>query len=202
MKIVRAIFGTALLVSLTSCAAPQTTWTSLFDGQSLGKWQGDPKVWRVENGYISGKAEQVAANTFLIYPETFDNFIFEAEVMLMETGSFPNSGIQFRSRKTGDFTVQGYQVDMGQIYWGSLYDEGTGPMADTTPHALETLKASDWNKIEIEAKGQHLSVKVNGVQAAQYETATVESGIIALQYHAPGENFEIRFKNIRLRSLE
>jgi hypothetical protein len=191
----------ALLFLLTSCGVSQE-WINLFDGQSLGKWQGDPNVWRVENGYISGKAEQVSANTFLIYPDTFADFILEAEVMLLEAGNFPNSGIQFRSRKTGDFTVQGYQVDIGKTIWGSLYNEGTGPMADTTPQALKTLKANDWNKMAIEARGQRSSVSVNGVQAAQYETATVPDGIIALQYHAPGENFEIRFRNLRLKRLE
>jgi hypothetical protein len=54
----------------------------------------------------------------------------------------------------------------------------------------------------IRAEGQSLSVTVNSVQAAQYEGATVSEGIIALQYHAPGENFEIRFRNIRLKELE
>lgn len=201
MTILQAIVSVALLFILTSCASSQT-WLNLFDGQSLGKWQGDPNVWRVENGYISGKTEQLAANTFLIYPETFADFILEAEVMLIEEGSFPNSGIQFRSSRTGDFTVQGYQVDIGKAVWGSLYNEGVGPLAGTTPQALETLKANDWNRIVIKARSSRLSVTVNGVQAAQYETATVPDGMIALQYHAPGQNFEIRFRNLRLRELE
>lgn len=201
MNVTRNLVVLSLLFITTSCGTSQS-WISLFDGQSLGKWQGDPSVWRVENGYISGKTAQLSANTFLIYPETFADFILEAEVMLLEAGRFPNSGIQFRSRAVGEFTVQGYQVDIGRTYWGSLYNEGTGPMADTTPQALETVKANDWNKIVIEARGQRLSIKVNSVQAAQYENATVPDGIIALQYHAPGENFEIRFKNLRLQRLD
>jgi hypothetical protein len=140
----------ALLFLLTSCGESRE-WISLFDAQSLGQWQGDPNVWRVENGYISGKAEK---------------------------------------------------VDIRQTFWGSLYDEGTGPIADTTLQALETLQKNDWNKIVIKAEGRRLSVTVNGVQAALYETATVPEGIIALQYHAPGENFEIRFRNLWLKRLE
>jgi Domain of Unknown Function (DUF1080) len=197
----QSVIAIFFLLVLTSCATSQS-WINLFDGQSLGKWQGDPAIWRVENGYISGKTAQLSANTFLIYPDTFDNFILETEVMLLDAGSFPNSGIQFRSRTVGQFVVQGYQVDIGKSIWGSLYDEGTGPMADTTAQALGTVKKNDWNKVMIEAKGQRLSFTINGTQAAIYETAVVPAGIIALQYHAPGENFEIRFRNIRLQKLE
>src|SRR5207244_3423415 len=41
-------------------------WISLFNGKDLAGWDGDPAVWRVENGAISGKAEKIARNTFLI----------------------------------------------------------------------------------------------------------------------------------------
>jgi hypothetical protein len=192
-----------LLFVLAACSPSKTqTWTNLFDGQTLNGWKGDPAVWRVENGYISGKAERLETNTFLIYPRTFADFVLEAEVMLLEAGRFPNSGIQFRSREVGQYEVQGYQVDIGQTYWGSLYDEGSGSLADTTPQTLETLQQNDWNKIVIRAEGQSLSVTVNSVQAAQYKGAAVSEGIIALQYHAPGESFEIRFRNIRLKELE
>ena len=192
-----------LLLALTACVSGHDQgWMSLFDGRSLGRWQGDPNVWRVENGYIVGKAERVGANTFLIYPEEFANFTLEAEVMLIEAGSFPNSGIQFRSRVVGPFAVQGYQVDVGRQFWGSLYEEGKGPMADTTSQALQSVRADDWNQLVIRTDGQRLSVRLNGVEAAQYDSATVTRGIIALQYHAPGENYEVRFRNLRIRKLE
>src|SRR5438309_1581621 len=63
-------------------------WITLFNGQSLKGWYGDPKVWRAENGYISGKAEKVAHNTFLIYNHPFANFELTAKCMLLKGKGF------------------------------------------------------------------------------------------------------------------
>ena len=36
-----------------------TGWTQVFDGKTLGGWDGNPEVWKVEDGAIS--AESTAA---------------------------------------------------------------------------------------------------------------------------------------------
>ena len=44
-------------------------FTSIFDGQSLAGWEGDPTYWRVENGTLVGEitpATVVKSNTFII----------------------------------------------------------------------------------------------------------------------------------------
>ena len=48
----------------------ETGFVSIFDGQSLKGWDGDPNFWRVESGVIIGettKERQPKQNTFLIW---------------------------------------------------------------------------------------------------------------------------------------
>src|SRR5258708_2712042 len=42
-------------------------WISLFGGKDLKGWYGDPKIWRVEPDFISGKAANASPPTFPIY---------------------------------------------------------------------------------------------------------------------------------------
>jgi hypothetical protein len=78
-----------------------TGYTSLFDGKSLTGWDGQPGVWRVEDGAIVGEtaAEKfdrwAFPNTFLIYRgvEARD-FDLKLEIKVEKGGG---SGIQYRS---------------------------------------------------------------------------------------------------------
>lgn len=106
--------GMALAAIATAVsAADEPGFESLFDGQSLGKWDGNPMFWRVENGAIVGEtaADKQPAdkkNTFLIYRggEFGD---FELRFRYKVEGF--NSGIQYRSVDNGDFHVSGLQAD-------------------------------------------------------------------------------------------
>jgi hypothetical protein len=187
-------------------------WISLFNGKDLTGWDGDPTIWRVENGYISGKIEKVPhGNTFLIYDHPFKNFVLEANCQLIRTGKFPNSGIQYRSKMFDPKTwvVGGYQADMGENYWGTLYEErGRGGLGKVNKEAQKTVTDA-WNKYTITANGNHLKHELNGVTALELEdkhdpndkkSLYATEGLIALQYHAPG-GFECRFKDIRIKIL-
>ena len=59
-----------LLVLVFSTLACRAEWKSLFNGNDLTGWSGDPRLWRVENGVIIGETndsdKKTAANTFLI----------------------------------------------------------------------------------------------------------------------------------------
>ena len=78
-----------------------TGYTSLFDGKTLSGWDGQPGVWRVEDGAIVGEtaAEKfdrwAFPNTFLIYRggEARD-FDLKLEIKVEKGGG---SGIQYRS---------------------------------------------------------------------------------------------------------
>ena len=182
----------------------------LFNGKDLTGWNGDPNVWSVKDGAIVGKAESVAHNTFLIYELPFTNFVLKAKMMIVKGNGFAgNSGIQYRSKVLDpkEWIVGGYQADAAPGYWGALYEErGRGVLWKPSPDATKTAKNYDeWNSYEITANGHVVKEILNGVLGGELndtnETKRADSGVIALQYHAPGKSFEARFKDIRIQIL-
>src|SRR5688500_7142001 len=86
----------------TTRAAAQRTaddagFVSLFNGKNLGKWDGDPRFWSVEDGAITGRTtaqNPAERNTFLVWRggEVRD---FELRLRVLISGE-NNSGIQYR----------------------------------------------------------------------------------------------------------
>ncbi len=86
-----------LSVMAAACGLSAAT-TPLFDGKTLTGWDGDPKVWRVEDGAIVGGSLQGnPRNEFLTTKRSFFNFRLKFEYKLVGTEGFVNGGVQFRS---------------------------------------------------------------------------------------------------------
>ena len=216
MKFMTAIFAFALIASLLSAentvSLPKPDaegWINLFNGKDLTGWNGDPKVWRVKDGYISGEINKLAGgNTFLIFKEPFSNYALELEVLLV--GRKGNSGIQYRSkhseRGANKWVVKGYQADFANGCWGKLYEEGgRGALAWKYKDKAPEIKANDgWNHYRITANGSRLKQELNGTVTIEFDdkdlTQAAKRGVIALQYHSPG-GFEVRFRNIKIKLL-
>src|ERR1051325_9053733 len=100
---------------------------SLFDGKTFAGWEGDTnKTWRIVDGAIVGGNLQgkVPHNEFICTTRQFTNFILRVKFKLVGTEGFVNGGVQFRSQRVPNhFEVSGYQADMGDGWWGCLYDE-------------------------------------------------------------------------------
>src|SRR5262245_48591437 len=98
----------------------------IFNGKDLAGWDGDPSLWRVEDGAITGQttAEKPAkGNTFLIWRagESVDDFELKLEYKIVGG----NSGVQYRSTEPETWVVAGYQadIDSGDTFSGILYSE-------------------------------------------------------------------------------
>ncbi len=149
MKITLSVFVTVvaalsamLFTSGCRTSDPEAGWTSLFNGKDLTNWKGNPALWSVENGAITGKTPPDPANpakstlkhnTFLVY-QGGDVTDFELRFQYRIVAG--NSGVQYRSRvmEQGEFgpIVTGYQADFeaGTTYSGILYEEkGRGILA-------------------------------------------------------------------------
>jgi hypothetical protein len=177
-------------------------WISLFNGKDLAGWDGNKEIWRVVDGYIQGKIDKIGYNTFLVYGVPFSDFVLEAKFQLPKGG---NSGIQYRSKVTdpAKFVVGGYQADIGAGYWGILYEErGRGILVKPVKEVEKTIKFDDWNTFVVTANGTKVKHEVNGVVTVDFddtdEKKRAAEGVIALQYHSPG-NFEIKYKDIRIK---
>ncbi|HYG34229.1 MAG TPA: DUF1080 domain-containing protein [Clostridia bacterium] len=113
--------------------ASEAGFQALFNGKDLTGWNGNPKLWSVKDGAITGQTtaeNPTKGNTFLIWTNgTFGDFELRCSFKLVpgDAKGFANSGIQYRSRvfDPAEWAVGGYQGDMeaGQNYTGILYEE-------------------------------------------------------------------------------
>lgn len=168
---------------------------SFFDGRSLVGWDADPAVWSVEQGELVGRAPQgLPHNTFARSELLLGDFRLEVDVKLLPDTA--NSGIQFRSVALPNGEMRGYQADIGQGWWGLLYEEeGRGILrrAEASP-----VRPGEWNHYEILAVGDHLQLAINGVRTVDLVDPTgARRGVIGLQVHSGGPT-EVRFRNFQL----
>ncbi len=183
---------------------------SLFDGKSFKGWEGNMKVFRIEDGAIVGGSMKAALpnNEFLCTTKRYSDFELRAKFKV--TGERVNAGIQFRSERIpNDHEVIGYQADIGQNYWGALYDESRRKKVLVSPDAAaldKVLKRDDWNDYVIRAEGKRIRLTINGYQTVDYTEAddtvnkTGQTGLICVQIHA-GPPSEARYKDITIEEL-
>jgi hypothetical protein len=94
---------------------------AIFNGKDLSGWYGDMEVWKVENGEIVGKSEKgLKQNNFLKSRFEAGDFRLTLEIKLVPNSA--NSGVQFRSIPWQGHEMKGYQADVGQGWWGKLYE--------------------------------------------------------------------------------
>jgi len=125
--------GAVLLAQPVLVPAAEQGFLSIFNGKDLTGWEGNPKLWSVKDGAITGQttAENPAkGNTFLIWTNGApSDFELRCSFKLTpgDSKGFANSGIQYRSKvfDPANWVVGGYQADMeaGPSYTGILYEE-------------------------------------------------------------------------------
>ena len=195
------------LVALSFISSPPI---SLFDGRTFSGWSGDTStIWRVEKGALVGGSltKPVAHNYFLSTKKAYRNFLLTLTMKLEGTG-FVNAGVQFRSQRAQNpaHEMIGYQADMGDKYWGCLYDESrrdkvlAGPDSTTMQRIV---KPGGWNTCQIRCEGPRIRLYLNGTLTADYtepDAAIPQTGLIALQIHGGGPA-QVQYKSIRLTEL-
>ena len=167
----------------------------LFNGKDLTGWEGDvKKTWRVEEGAIVGGSleEKVPRNEFLCTTKTYGDFELKVKFKLLGDKKTANAGVQFRTKRIPKHhEVSGYQADVGQDYWGALYDESrrnkvlAGPKKEDL---AKIVKYEDWNEYVIRCEGSRIRLWLNG-------TLTVD-------YTEMDEKVELRVKQVEQENTE
>ena len=200
--------GLALLVGAGVWAAEEKEegFVPLFNGKDLTGWEGDTKLWIVEDGMLVGRSPGISYNDFLATTKPCGDFILRFQVRLLKNEG--NSGVQFRSKRVpNSHEVAGYQADAAPGWWGKLYDEARRGkvLAGPTDEVLKkALKPGDWNDYEVRAVGNKIALTLNGVKTAEYteeDKNIPRDGIFAVQIHSGGP-MEVQFKNIRLKEIK
>ncbi len=205
MKLLQ-LFVMVLLVTVVIAAAKPSR---LFDGKSFAGWNGNLQIFRIESGAIVGGSlqDKIARNEFLCTDKEYSDFVLRAKFKLLGDPAKANAGIQFRSQRIpNDHEVIGYQADIGQNYWGALYDESRRKKVLAQPNLDElkkVLKLNDWNDYEIRAEGRRIRLRINGTQTVDYteaEDSIAQTGCICVQIHA-GPASEAWYKDITIEPI-
>jgi hypothetical protein len=195
--------GLAAMPLGTSVSAQEAKpFRPLFNGKDLSGWvtPEDKALFTVEHGEIVGRTQgDLKKNEFLATEKSYGDFVLKAKVKIRNG----NSGIQFRSKRTSDGVVSGPQADVADGYWGLLYEEKRRGILERYPEeeAKKLVKNNDWNEFVITAKGDHVTIDLNGTRVIDRTDSQFDNeGIIALQVHV-GPAMEVRYKDIAIQEI-
>ena len=217
------LFAGLALAPLAS--AGEDGFRSLFNGKDLTGWDGNPAVWSVRDGAITGVTqgpESLPYNQFIIWRAgTVKNF--ELHAKLRQSGN--NSGFQYRSRElpeVGPWSMAGYQCDAHSRLSsnGKLYEElGRTTLAENgqsvviDPQGVRWLVAqrepvvvdsAAWNDFTVIAQGNHVIHQINGhltVEVWDFQAKVRQpEGLLAIQIHR-GPAMIAQAKEIMLKVL-
>jgi len=185
-------------------------WEDLLNSDNLDNWvqRGGKAKYSLNDGIITGESVLSTENSFLCTKNNYSNFVLELE---FKVDAEMNSGIQIRSNSFEDYMngrVHGYQVEIDpsdRAWSAGIYDEARrGWLYDLRNNeaARHALKKDDWNRLHIEATGNHIRTWLNGVPAANLYDDMTRDGFIALQVHAlPKAGVKVMWRNIRVLDL-
>ena len=193
-------------VVLAQSVAADDSFTPLFDGETFTGWEGNQSVFRIADKAVVGGSlkANVACNEYLCTTKSYRNFELRLKFKLL--GEKVNAGVQFRSERLPNSNEMiGYQADMGQHYWGCLYDERRHKllMGPTKEEQQKLVRPNDWNAYIIRAEGPHIQLWLNGQKTVDYtepDASIPQEGVFGVQIHK-GAASEAWYKEIQLREL-
>jgi hypothetical protein len=205
-------------------------FVSIFDGNTLDGWTGDPVYWRVENGIMIGEITPetiVKENTFIIYDTPIEGD-FELKVSFRVSAE-GNSGINYRSERIEGkpFALRGYQADIdGKNRWtGQNYEEKgreflalrgqiarvekggkpnvIGYTGDKEELVLD-IKPNEWQECHLIIRNNVLIHMVNNQIMSMVIDDDEENrkfdGLIGVQVHV-GPPMTIEYKDFRIKKI-
>jgi hypothetical protein len=199
--IITALFVTAL--TAMGCATqgpPGTGWTTLVDGtaSSMNNFyqSGAQANWRVVDGTIQADKGTGKGTSHLVSKNSYRDFQIWAEFWADHT---TNSGIFIRVTNTKD-------IGSKNAYEVNIYDQrpdpsyGTGAIVNFAKVDPMPKAAGKWNTFLITAKGDDLTVEMNGVVTAKARNGQFKEGPFSLQFGG-GDSGVIKWRKVMVRPL-
>jgi hypothetical protein len=185
-------------------------FTSLFNGKDLTGWKatGDPKVWGAEKGVIY---VDKGGGGWLLTEQEFGDFDLRVEYK-MSKGA--NSGVALRTPDKGDPAYVGMEIQLidDEGWPDKLADwQHTGSIYNVVPAAkLNNKPIGEWNTIHIVAKGNHVTIEVNGKQVVDANLEDYKEkhgakhpGLSRAKGHVGFQSYNTRveFRNVFIKPL-
>jgi hypothetical protein len=180
-------------------------WVPLFNGKDLAGWKLGPQQpgnWTVDKGILIGKGPFPVSHLFTERGD-FQDFHLRAEAKINLAG---NSGIYFRSpyslTQIGGRFPTGYEA---QIFVGEAAhfkeEYRTGSLYGLKMVKEIVAPADAWFTMEIIARGNRITIKVNGVTTVdEFEDNQFQRGHFALQQL--GKETVVEFRKIEVKELK
>lgn len=199
MKRLIRIVAVSLAVALTvpGCGhySASQGWITLIDGETglehFNRLGG--ANWRAEDGAIQADKSTTKGASVLVSKRTFKDFELYAEFWADHD---TNSGLYIRCTNQS-------KVSSASAYEAQIWDRNpnakmsTGALLPVGPVPPIHKAGGRWNTYEIRAKGQQITVKLNGVVTVNVEDGKYPSGAIGLQQNAG----VIKWRKLLVREL-
>lgn len=202
------VVGAMIVSSVSADEFNEREAVALFDGKTLDGWQGEKKsAWRVEDGAIcAGQLDRVNDTPRFLFREgEYENFDLRFRFQ-MEGTQYLNTGMYFRSKKTGDEQIVGHQADIGDNYHGGIYENGRNRGVLTVPPVEVQRKVylpGKWNEYRVRAEGNRIRIWFNGTLTTDYierDRKALRRGQFAIEF-SPNTKGVIRFKDVQVVQL-
>lgn len=175
-------------------------WVNLIN-KDLKGWKLQAEYWKVVEGVMTGDTPGTKDHHYAYTEKQYADFELHADVKLIGY----NSGICIRIAPTNFDNVPGYQVDMGDGYWGCVWDErGRGMVGKFDKKQAEKIvKKEDWNHYYLKAVGPHIQVWLNGVKTVDMKDEKGRpTGPIGFQLCHGNKRTQAWFKEVVVKEIE
>jgi len=187
-------------------------WIDVMPPADLGGWSRVPvppggplgkQQWHVDESGDVLVCEGDGGHDMLLCDREFGDavFHFEFRYTKVEGTTGYNSGAYVRNNKDGAIW---HQAQFGDANGGYLFGQTPGP--DGEKHSFTTAKdvadgrikpAGEWNTLEITARGNVLTLWVNGAVTCEVNDCGNPKGLVGVE----GEGYRIEFRNLMVKEL-
>ena len=200
-----------ILFCLGTLQALEPGFVSLFNGKDLTGWKPNENVdtFSVKDGAIVAHGPR--SHCFYVgdyHGHSFKDFELKVDVMTLPNS---NGGIYIQTEyQDSGWPGKGFEVQVNNTY--NTDPRRTGSLYEVADNNKEVAQDNKWFTEDITAKGDHVTIKVDGKLVAEWTQPAdwkgtsdfagrrIGLGTIALQAHDPGST--VYYKNIRIKMLK
>lgn len=213
LAIASAAAGLAVLLAAGAAVAQPAEWLDILPDASLKGWtrvaipatDGLKPIeqWRVDPEQKALICSGKGGHEWLRWNRELADFILEADwrfTPLDPAEKRYNSGIGIRLSPWGEIWYQAQTGLTGGYLFGVNFADGGLARFNLSKQMKENRvkPAGEWNHYEITAKGDRITMAVNGEAVSELTGVGLRRGYIGFE----AEHYEITFRNIRVKILE
>jgi hypothetical protein len=208
-----AVAGLAVTLATGVVRAQSAEWVDLLPDESLKGWTRIPfnlieglkpgMQWRVDTSQRALICSGDGGHEWLRNDRELGDFVFQVDWRFTpraEGEKRYNSGVGIRLSKFGELWYQAQTGLAGGYLFGNNLVEGVMQRFNLSKEMKENRvkPAGEWNHYEIAAKGDKITLAVNGMVVNEFSGCAMRRGYIGLE----AEGFEIAFRNLKLKVTE